>query len=91
MSIYSGSNQIDFMQSEILKNSPLSGATLSRMLGVHPNTLAGWARVYDDFPCIKMPGKNSYFLSEVQVWLDARPKRVGYSPGRKKKEVTYAK
>jgi len=64
----------------------MSGAIVSRMLGVCPNTLAGWARVYADFPCLRLPGKNFYRLSEVQAWLESRPKRVGYSPGRQKKK-----
>jgi hypothetical protein len=42
---------------------------LSKILNVKPDTIGDWARRYEDFPCLILPGSIRMRVSEVEKWL----------------------
>ena len=42
---------------------------IAEMLEVKPQTIIDWARRYDDFPAIQLPGSLRVRPSEVTAWL----------------------
>jgi predicted DNA-binding transcriptional regulator AlpA len=42
---------------------------IAAMLEVKPQTIIDWARRYDDFPAIQLPGSLRVRPSEVAAWL----------------------
>jgi helix-turn-helix protein len=43
---------------------------VAKLLNVKPQTIIDWARRYDDFPMVQLPGSLRVRLSEVAVWLE---------------------
>ena len=46
---------------------------LAKILNVKPDTIGDWARRYEDFPHLVLPGSLRMRVSEVESWLKRLP------------------
>jgi hypothetical protein len=46
---------------------------LAKVLNVKPDTICDWARRYEDFPHLTLPGSLRFRVSEVEEWLKRLP------------------
>jgi Mn-dependent DtxR family transcriptional regulator len=55
---------------------------IARMLEVKPQTVIDWARRYDDFPMVQLPGSLRVRPSEVAAWLSKLTEKGRAAGGR---------
>jgi transposase len=56
---------------------------IARILGVKPRTIIDWARRYEDFPMIQLPGSIRVRPSELTAWLQKLTETTRAIQGRR--------
>jgi hypothetical protein len=60
-----------------IEESYVDTEDLAQELGIVPATVRYWARTYESFPVLKLPGTNRYRKSEVMNWLSSHERKKG--------------
>jgi predicted DNA-binding transcriptional regulator AlpA len=55
---------------------------IASFLSVKPQTILDWAKRYDDFPMVQLPGSIRVRPSEVTAWLEKLTERGRANQGR---------